>query len=260
MYWCLPRNPSKWEASFFPVDPHQAHLQANLLLLNFHMRFNPTQTFLGVTFDCTLSFCKHVSSLKAKFFSRLKALPCISAFSWGLSKESLSLLYKAFLQPLLTYASPGWLPFLSVTNITKLERLHQTPSRAITGGLSFSPIPLLLSEASLPPLRDTPTHFTLSSYERALPLPTSYQFQIWPDLMSNQDSADRPGELLRPLTRSCFLLLPLGRLFLLALPLLLKTFFFSPWSPPFPFHALALISSLSLVKRRLSLTLTLSPS
>ena len=39
----------------------------------------PLQLFLGVTFDRTLSFSKHVSSLKAKFFPRLKALRCISA-------------------------------------------------------------------------------------------------------------------------------------------------------------------------------------
>ena len=50
---------------------------------------------------------------------------------------------------------------------------------------------------------------------------------------------------MRPLTRSCFLLLVLGRLFLLALPVLLGTCLRSRWSPPFPLHALALISSLS---------------
>ena len=81
-YWCLPLNPRKCEASF-SVDPHQANLQPNL-------RFNPIPTFLGVAFDRTLSFSKHVSSLKAKFFPRLKALRCISASSWGPSKESLS--------------------------------------------------------------------------------------------------------------------------------------------------------------------------
>ena len=132
------------------------------------------QTFLGVTFDRTLSFSKYVSSLKAMFFPRLKALRCISASSWGPSKESLSLLYKSFLQPLLTYASPGWFPFLSATNFTKSERLHRVASRAITSCLSSSPIPLLLCEASLPPLRVTLTHFTLLSYERALCLPTSF--------------------------------------------------------------------------------------
>ena len=171
-YWCLPLNPSKCEASFFSVDPHQAHLLPNLLLLGFRFRFNPTPTFLGVTFDRTLTFSKHVSSLKAKFFPRLKALRCICASSWGPSKESLFLLYKSFLRSLLTYASPGWFPFLSATNSTKLERLHRAASRAITGCLSSSLIPLLLTEASLPPLRVTLTHFTLLSYERALRLPT----------------------------------------------------------------------------------------
>ena len=92
-------NPSKCEASFFSVDPYQANLQPNLLLLGSHLRFNPTPTFLWVTFDCTLSFSKHVSSLKAKFFPRLKALRCISASSWGPYKKSLSVLYKAFLLP-----------------------------------------------------------------------------------------------------------------------------------------------------------------
>ena len=104
------------------MDPHQANLQPNLLL-NFCLHFNPTPTFLGVTFDRTRSFSEIVSSLKAKFFPRLKALRCISASSWGPAKESpsvnsFSVVYKVFLRPLLTYASPGWFPFLSVTNIS----------------------------------------------------------------------------------------------------------------------------------------------
>ena len=63
---------------------------------------------------------------------------------------------------------------------------------------------------------------------------------------------------MRPLTRSCFLLLLLGRLFLLALSFLLGIFLCSPWSPPFPLYALALIS-ISLAKMQISPTLTLSP-
>ena len=82
-----------------------------------------------------------------------------------------------------------------------------------------------------------------------------FPFQVWPDLELNQDSADHPGELLHPLTRSYFFL-QLGRLFLLAFPFLLETCLRSPWSPLFLLHAPALIS-LSLAKVRLSLTLTL---
>ena len=236
------------------MDPHQA----NLLMLGSRLRFNPTLTFLGVTFDRTLSFSKHVSSLKAKLFSRLKALRCISASSWGPSKESLSGLYKSFLRLLLTYASPGWFPFLSATNLTKLERFHRAASRAITGCLSSSPIPLLLTEASLPPLRVTLTHFTLFSYERALRFPTSFPISGLARLGVKPRLCRSPGELLRPLTRSCFLLLVLGGLLLLALPFLLGICSRSRWSPPFPLHALALIP-LTLAKVRLSPSLTLSP-
>ena len=88
-YWCVPLNRSNCEASFFSVDPHQANLQPNLLLLGSRLRFNPTPTFLGATFDRILSFSKHVFSLKAKFFPRLKALCCTSASSWGPSKVPL---------------------------------------------------------------------------------------------------------------------------------------------------------------------------
>ena len=134
----------------------------------------PLQLFLGSPLFIFLSLTKHVSSLKAKFFPRLKALRCISASSWDPSKESLSVLYKSFLRLLHTYVSPGWFPFLSVTNFTKLERLYRAASRAITGCLSSSPISLLLSEAFLPLLRVTLTHFTLLFYELALRLSTSF--------------------------------------------------------------------------------------
>ena len=181
-YWCLPLDSSKCEPSLFSVDPHQANLQLHLLLFNYFLRFNSIPTFLGITFNRTLSFSKHISWPKAKFFPCVKASRCISAFSWGPSKEFLSLLYKAFLRPHFTYVSPGWFPFLSVTNSTKLERLHRAASRSITSCLSSSLIPLLLSEASLLPLRVTVTHFALPSSECALCLPISFSFQVWPDL------------------------------------------------------------------------------
>ena len=40
-YWCLPLNPSKCEASFFSVDPHQANLQPSLPPpFQFHSNFS----------------------------------------------------------------------------------------------------------------------------------------------------------------------------------------------------------------------------
>ena len=50
---------------------------------------------------------------------------------------------------------------------------------------------------------------------------------------------------MRPLTRSCFVLLVLERLFLLPLPFLLGYCLTSLWSSPFPLYALALILPLT---------------
>ena len=55
---------------------------------NSPLHFNPTPTFLGITFNRILSFSKHVSLLKAKFFPCLDALCCISVSSWGPFKKS----------------------------------------------------------------------------------------------------------------------------------------------------------------------------
>ena len=124
-------------------------------------------------------------SLMAKFFPRLKIFRCIFGSSWGPSKLSLSLLYKAFLRPLFAYASPGWFPLLSATDLSKLERLHRAASHAISSCLISSPIALLLSEASIPPLQVTLIHFTLSSYECAFVSQSPFSFQVWPDLEWN---------------------------------------------------------------------------
>ena len=65
---------------------------------------------------------------------------------------------------------------------------------------------------------------------------------------------------MRPPTRSCLILPLLGRLFLLAFPLLLGICLPSPWSPPFPPHDPALIPpSLSCQGAALALLDSLPP-
>ena len=163
------------------------------------------------------------------------------------------------------FLAPSHVCFTRMVCLLKRYQFHQTgmlhrvASRAITGCPSSSFIPLLLSKASLPPLRVILTHFTLSSYERALRLPTSF-------LISG---LARLGVKPR-LCRSCW------RAFASTHPLMLPST--SPKEallacPLFPrwnllsFTVESTLSSscprsdlpLSLTKVRLSLSLTLSP-
>ena len=168
------------KSSFFATDPCQATFQPWLNLLGIPHSFNPTPKFLGVTFDRTLSFGAHVQSLGSKFYPRHKALRSIATASGNPTKESLSLLYKAFVRPMLTYASPGWFPFLCNTATNHLEVLHRDACWVITGCLSSTPSSQLLLEAQLPLLKLTLEHQALSSYKRALRLPSaSPAFMPW---------------------------------------------------------------------------------
>ena len=137
--WRLSLNSKKCESSFFSLDPHQATFQPRLNLLGIPLLFNPTPKFLGVTFDWTLSFGAHVQSLYSKLYPRYKALRSIATASWDPTKESLTLLYKAFVRPVLTYASLGWFPCLCNTTTNHLEVLHGAACRVITGCLSSTP-------------------------------------------------------------------------------------------------------------------------
>ena len=114
----------------------------------------PLQHFLESTLTALF-----LSFAEGQVFPLSHGLTLYLCFLMWPSKEFLSLLCEAFLWPLLTYPLLGWFPFLSVNNLTKLECLHRAASRAIPGCLSSSPISLLLSEASLPALRITLTHF-----------------------------------------------------------------------------------------------------
>ena len=60
---CLSLNPKRCEAFYFSVDRHQANPQPHVLFFNSSLRFNPTPTILGITFDRTLSFFNLSASL-----------------------------------------------------------------------------------------------------------------------------------------------------------------------------------------------------
>ena len=85
------------------------------------------------------------------------------------------------MRPVLTYASPGWLPFLCNTATNYLEVLHRAASRVITGCLSSTPSSLLLLEAQLAPLKLTLEHQALSSFERDLCLPPRLHQPLCPN-------------------------------------------------------------------------------
>ena len=150
-YWCLPLNLCKCEASF-SVDPTNLTCSPTSSYSTLASISILLQLFLG-SFLTTLFPFQRMHPRGRPSSSLVSRSYAVSLLPHMTPLRSLSFFCKKlFVSPFSLMLHPDGLLFLSVCNITKLERLYRASSRAITDCLSASPIPLLLSEASLSPL------------------------------------------------------------------------------------------------------------
>ena len=156
--------------------------------------------------------------MKVKFLPLLKALRCISAFSWGSSTQSHFFCEFSF------FSAAFHLCFTRMFSFSQRYQYYESLNAftewpvAPSSPASHPPLSLFssLSDLYFPywsPGLILLCHIMSRHFVSQPPFP----FRVWPDLEGIQGYANSPGELLCPLTRSCFLLL-LGSL--LALPLL----------------------------------------
>jgi hypothetical protein len=72
---------------------------------------------LGVTFDTTYCFHKHILDLVAKATQRLNLMKAVSGSSWGHDKETLLLTFKALVEYVFSFATAIWFPNCKPSNI-----------------------------------------------------------------------------------------------------------------------------------------------
>jgi len=83
-------------------------LKPRITLLGEPIPVLPTTTLLGVTLDRGCTFRQHFPDVNAR--ARLNV------------KESQTTLYKQFVRPVLTYASPTWAPDLALSHMEVIQR------------------------------------------------------------------------------------------------------------------------------------------
>ena len=79
--------------------------------------------FLGVTFDENLNFSTLVDEIRQKCFSRLNILKILSNNKWGISKKTLSIIFKSLIGSIIDYYFPC-LNLLSEQLVRKLQVLE----------------------------------------------------------------------------------------------------------------------------------------
>ena len=125
-------------------------------------------TFLGVIMDRSLAFTEHVRKVCKKVSKRCKLLGCLASRSWGWHKQNLKGVYLAAQRSIMDYAAGGWQPWLSNTQIGKLEVTQNKCLRLITGQYANSHLDSIHLESGIPSYKCHSKVLIAVAYEKGL--------------------------------------------------------------------------------------------
>ena len=89
----LELNISKCLVSFFSADTHDARWQPRVVVEGEVLGFDPTPTFLGVTYDRQLTFAAHAQKAASKLAKGSQVMMALAGSDWGWSQDLLSRVY-----------------------------------------------------------------------------------------------------------------------------------------------------------------------
>lgn len=128
--WKVSINPSKTNTILF--SHKQKQNSKKLIIQNTEIPWSNSIKYLGIHIDSKLNFSKHVKiTINKTKYVRYQLFPILNHKS-QLSTKTKLFLYKTYLLPVLTYASPAWISFISFTNLQKLETFQSATLRTIS--------------------------------------------------------------------------------------------------------------------------------
>jgi ribonuclease HI len=144
-------NPEKISAMVF--SPR--NFDTSPLTIRFNssnIKFSNTKKFLGITLDTRLTWSPHILNLQRACHKATNIICATCRTWWGADPVTLLTLYKSLVRSKIEYASP--LFFNANSDILrKLDVCQNNALRAATGAFKSSPIPALLSETGIHPLK-----------------------------------------------------------------------------------------------------------
>lgn len=108
--------------------------------------------FLGVTIDGGLRFNDHIEHLVRKCKQRVRILKSMASKDWGNPLEVQRTLFVQFVRPVLEYASSSFAPWISTTNMKRLDAIQNEALRTIAGLAQTCPKEFLRLETDIDPL------------------------------------------------------------------------------------------------------------
>ena len=133
---------------------------------------------LGVFIDRSLCMRKHVDVVVERVRKMLKRLNAISNSEWGWRKYDLKKVYLSQFKTVIDYSGSAWQPWLSESQVLRLERVQREALRLITRQSKTSPVDCMRLELGLPSIRASIKANCMKSHEKALMLPLDHPRRI----------------------------------------------------------------------------------
>ena len=108
--------------------------------------------FLGITFDCTLTWASHIRKMKEKCQTPLRLLKTITNNKLGADRKMLIRLYNMLIRSIVDYGSLIY-GTAANTHLQTIDRIQYAGIRIAIGALKSTPIQLLEPEADIIPLK-----------------------------------------------------------------------------------------------------------
>jgi ribonuclease HI len=172
--WKLNLNATKSEVSFFSRIPGDSNWEPTIRIDGNTIGFAPRPRLLGVILDRNLTFAEHTDTVVRKATAKLRMLGAVANTEWGWRKQDLRKVFLAHIRSVLDFAGCAWQPWLSKTNICKLERAQNKALRLITGQAKSSPVEALRAEADVSSFTSNIRANCMRSMEKAHRLPEDH--------------------------------------------------------------------------------------
>lgn len=124
----------------------------NLSFQNHAVVFKETVKWLGIHLDSKWTFTTHIKETKAKTLKAMNMLKILGGRKKGLRRQTLMRLYHAYILPVLDYGSIVY-GSARTKELDKLNVVHHTALRIVTGAFRTSPVVSLLAECGQPTLQ-----------------------------------------------------------------------------------------------------------
>ncbi len=160
-------NPKKCESCLFTRDGREKETELELEVGGARVQTRKEILFLGITVDQGLNFGKQVAKVAAKMRKRTKVLWAVAGKDWGWGREEMVKVYKALVESCLWYGCPAWLPWLSSSNVDRLERAQRQGLKAVTGMTKTTPKDCFYLETGVVPVRVEARRRAVVAFEKA---------------------------------------------------------------------------------------------